>query len=393
MKLIKIIFLKEWLEAIRDRRTLLIMFVVPLLFYPLAFGLMGYLSTKHEVEMQERTLRLGVTDASLLELGLGGEGVVVMNLGGDDFVGMLNRAEADVIIERVDPARRNERDSTPTVVDGDYELRLHYLGTVEGESGIVRVEELLERSAERLVEKKMVELGGTEAMTQPIRFERENHAQLREVVGSYAGGLLGYMLVFLGFTGCMATAVDTGAGEKERGTLEAMLVTPMHRGALLVGKLFYVLSSGLFSVISSVLGLVLLAAVGVAGSNIALGIGLPEVVILVSILTLLALIFAASILLGISLISSSPKQAQAVISPLFLLVSLALIFSILPGTEFSGTIRWVPLLSVALAIREAILGSLTLVEILGIAVLHLSIVTVWLVWIQSQLRKEGNLLG
>ena len=66
-----------------------------------------------------------------------------------------------------------------------------------------------------------------EAMLEPVKLQKVSTAENREDLGEKLGGWIAYLLVPLCFMGCSYPAIDIGAGEKERGTLETLLICPI----------------------------------------------------------------------------------------------------------------------------------------------------------------------
>src|SRR5207237_6497661 len=91
----------------------------------------------------------------------------------------------------------------------------------------------------------------------PFEVKQENVAPPEKVSGAALGGLLGYMVILLSMTGAIYPAIDLTAGEKERGTMETILSSPLSRVDLVLGKFFLVLSSSLSTAIVSIISMVL----------------------------------------------------------------------------------------------------------------------------------------
>ena len=73
-----------------------------------------------------------------------------------------------------------------------------------------------------------------DALLQPVKLEKVNTAESRENLGEKLGGWIAYLLVPLCFMGCSYPAIDIAAGEKERGTLETLLICPISRSSLVL---------------------------------------------------------------------------------------------------------------------------------------------------------------
>src|SRR5207245_2365450 len=85
--------------------------------------------------------------------------------------------------------------------------------------------------------------------------EQRNVAPPEKVGGSLFGGLIGYMVILLCMTGAMYPAIDLTAGEKERGTMETILCSPVERTHLVLGKFLMVLTASLASAVLSVISM------------------------------------------------------------------------------------------------------------------------------------------
>ena len=83
----------------------------------------------------------------------------------------------------------------------------------------------------------------------------ENVAPPEKVGGNIVGGMIPYIFILLCFTGAMYPAMDLTAGEKERGTLETILCSPVARTDLVLGKFLVVLAASLGTVVISLLSM------------------------------------------------------------------------------------------------------------------------------------------
>src|SRR5207253_10572267 len=76
----------------------------------------------------------------------------------------------------------------------------------------------------------------------PFEVKEQNTAPPKKVAANLLGGLIPYLVIFLSFVGCMAPALDVTVGEKERGTMETILASPIGRTELVLGKFFVVVT-------------------------------------------------------------------------------------------------------------------------------------------------------
>ncbi|PNY82482.1 ABC transporter permease [Deinococcus koreensis] len=177
------------------------------------------------------------------------------------------------------------------------------------------------------------------------------------------------MLQFI-LSGAMATAVDATAGEKERGTLESLLVSPVRRSEVVAGKLLATtltaLTSASFSVLGFVLSGLLVARLttGRSGpsSDITQALGGQLTLTLGGTLALLGLALSAALLISALLIAvgiyaRSFKEAQTYIAPLSLAIVLpAVMLQFSDFLSLSAGIYLVPLFGAMLSILELVRG-------------------------------------
>lgn len=167
----------------------------------------------------------------------------------------------------------------------------------------------------------------------------------KDVTGQIFAMLLPMLLMTFMFTGCAAVAPESIAGEKERGTIATLLVTPMKRSSLALGKIISLSSiailSGLSSFIGTMLSLPNLMGSAKSGMN-------ASVYVLSDYLLLLGIIFT-TVLVMVSLISiisafaRSIKEASTAVSPLMVVVMLISLTPMFGGGEKSLGIFFIPL--------------------------------------------------
>ena len=167
----------------------------------------------------------------------------------------------------------------------------------------------------------------------------------KDVTGQIFAMLLPMLLMTFMFTGCSAVAPESIAGEKERGTIATLLVTPMKRSSLALGKIISLSSiailSGLSSFIGTMLSLPNLMGSAQSGMN-------ASVYVLSDYLLLLGIIFT-TVLVMVSLISiisafaRSIKEASTAVSPLMVVVMLVSLTPMFGSSEKSLGIFFIPL--------------------------------------------------
>ncbi len=168
------------------------------------------------------------------------------------------------------------------------------------------------------------------------------------------------ILLMLLFSGCMAVAPESIAGEKERGTIATLLVTPVKRGYVAVGKIAALSVMALLSGLSSCIGM-MLALPRLAGSGSGLTISMLTVgdyaallgVVLSTVLVLIALIAI------ISAYAKSVKEASGLVVPVMLITMLCGVFSMFVTGVANIGLFFIPIFNSALIISSIISGTMT----------------------------------
>ena len=159
-------------------------------------------------------------------------------------------------------------------------------------------------------------------------------ATKEDTVGQIFATLLPMLLIMLLFSGCMATAPESIAGEKERGTIATLLVTPINRSQLALGKVLSLSILGLLSGISSFIGVMLslpkMMAADAADLDISAAVYGVKDYILLLVVILVTVLLIVSMLSVVSAFAKSVKEAGTYISPLMIIsmvASLSVMFS------------------------------------------------------------------
>jgi sodium transport system permease protein len=198
----------------------------------------------------------------------------------------------------------------------------------------------------------------------PFTIESHNIASRKEMGGMVIGSFLPYVIILMSLTGAMYPAIDLTAGEKERGTLETLLVAGVDRIDIVIGKFLTVFTTSVVTVTlticsMAVSGYVALKQVPEFGQAVDLSLGLFEVMIMILAMIPLAAIFS-SLLMTLSLFAKSYREAQTYISPLMFIVIIPAMSSLMPDTEASQTMAFIPIANVSIMLKDGLSGSFDL---------------------------------
>jgi len=362
MKLVTIIFKKELKDMLRDRRTLFFMVVMPFLVIFLIFNLSMRLGMDMEKRAQEKELRVAVfSSAPLPNL------LRILQSGGKvKIVSGVTRTEIDPAVNggRIDFAISFPDDFSEAIDgEGSSEVGVYYkASTSENEQALSRIHKVLEEYGKKLLGLRLEKKGLSVAFVEPLRIDDRDVSSVREKIGQRLGGMFPYFFVIFCFLGAMAPAIDLAAGEKERGTMETLLVSPATRLQIVLGKFLVVTASGIFTAASSVLWLYLIFRQSRAIPPEILN-GILKVIEWKSLLLLFSMIiplcaFFAAILLSVSVFAKSYKEAQSIIAPLNIMIIIPVLIGIFPGIKLNALTAMIPILNISLATKEIIAGTI-----------------------------------
>ena len=368
-----LVFVKELKELLRDRKTLFFMIALPILIFPMIFGGMMYISGKAIEEAQSKVLNYAVVGAQYApviaqELEKTEEFKRVEFAVSPPYKTLIDNSEVDFVLEIP------EDYSTDVLVNGGAVIKL-YLNDAGMNFVGKRVAEITSAESDRLQQQVFASLGLDEtqqkALLKPITLEKVNTADTRENWGQAIGGLVGYMIFLLCLQGAMAPAADLGAGEKERGTLETLLISPIERHHLVLGKFLTIGFAGVVTALLTVTSMAIWGIIVSQGMAIEMvvefmaAISAIDFVLMFFMLIPVVAIFA-SVLLSMSIYAKSFKEAQSYMGSLIVLVIVPSMLPMLPGIELKGVWAWVPLTNVSLAIKELIKGTMDYFQLIAI---------------------------
>jgi sodium transport system permease protein len=348
------VFRKELRDMFRDKRVRSSAFIVPIFLIVAIIGLFGFvfqsLSTPesrrvHVVETQNEQARevLAATKFTIVPVATLQEGIR-----------MIEQGRARVVIEV------EEAPHAPG------QLILHGYFDPKQQVGQITfsvLEQAFALANKEALRQYLLAQGIPESVQEPVKLER-HEVQVGEEggAGEFVLGMLPYFIVVWAFYGGFGIVSDLVAGEKEKSTLETLLITPVHRSQIVLGKFFALCVVCLLSALSSVVGLALVAVLPLPGADQMLqdGLGLtPTSFAIILLLLLPAVAFFASLLLAISTYAKNPREAQTHLGVVSVAVIMPAVFSQVIGFTDLAAARWinlVPVLNTAMNIRAAMLG-------------------------------------
>ena len=386
---VRIIYFKEMRDILRDRRTLFVMIILPILLYPLLMIGVLQLSVLQVKKLREEEAKVALIGHAVpLELrGILDSAQTIQLMQPTDWKEALDKGDLHAAVEIPLGFGDSIFANRPTF------LTIYYNAAKErSEEARTKLERVLLHYQEATVAKRFEALSADTSLLRPFTTHLENVATTEEMSGFVLGKFLGYILIIMAMMGAFYPAIDLTAGEKERGTLETLLVSPAHRSEIVYGKFFAIFS---VSIITTLLN------IGSMGATFSWGMqfmeaGLPfggfgvtplALVSLALILLPLAVFFSA-ICMAVATSARSYKEGQNLLTPLYMAVILPAVVSVLPGVEISPMLSLVPVVNVSLLTKEFLVGHYPLVETLLTFSSSCLIAVLALSWATSQFHRE-----
>ncbi|MFP4458996.1 MAG: ABC transporter permease subunit/CPBP intramembrane protease [Candidatus Zixiibacteriota bacterium] len=388
----RIILGKEIRELLRNKRTLFIVFVLPVLLYPLM--IIGF-------------SQLMITQMNKIE-----QKTFVMALEGD-APGLNDRFEADSQLVVI-PYHST---SDSSLMQGDLEaivkipdhfitildstaiadIDIFYDGSSEkSQAAQDRIEDIVYDYRDSIVSSRLDSMELAEGFIRPVNPNTVNKASAKKMGGFVFGRMLAFILVAMVITGAYNGAVDMFAGERERGTMETLLVSPADRIEIVLGKYLTVL---IITVLVAILNLSVMAltlSMGLGAMNIGgqfpieFSISLQNVLVFFATLLPMAALFSAVFLL-ISAFARNYKEAQSFLTPVFLIAYFPAMITMLPGFEPSIASSFIPVLNVALLFKKMLVSSIPVTEVL-ITIFSTTAYAIAAIWFTTRLLLREDIL-
>lgn len=407
---INTIWRKELIDTLRDRRTVVAMVLVPMVLYPaLILGsLQGFEVQRSQMLREEYFVGVQNEEArAWLRRLIDTDAVRQSPAASGPAEALIEQSKADPSPPAPGGRRRTETVRAgvrqkppeyklfvvPDVPQGVVDGRLHVGVLLDGppptpegrgstavqlvfdeseirsEIASAGLQGILERAANRMVLDRLRTVDLAPQFIQPITLSDRNVASAERMAGSALGQIVPLILIMMTITGAIYPAIDLTAGERERGTLETLMVAPVPTFELITGKFIVVTAIGMLSAVLNLVsigGTVYLGGLGellTQGQNFVFPLSaLPWILIL---LLPLAVMFSA-MLLAVCSFARSFKEAQNYVVPVMIAAMIPGVVGVLPGTRLEGPIMVMPVANIVVLTRDLFMGRFDLHAILWV---------------------------
>ncbi|WP_031496511.1 ABC transporter permease [Bryobacter aggregatus] len=348
------VYRKELTELLRDRRTLISMVLLPMVVFPLLFGVVGRFMGEAEKKAATEATTVAIVAGSIPEVFL----APIAKSG-------LQRVEVPDVASAV----ANKTAATGLSVSADQKSLTIYAEGTRQASGMAadKLRSALSEYRDSLVVEKLREVKLDASVLTPFTVKRENVASERKMGGFMLGSILGYVVILLMFSGGMYPAIDMTAGEKERKTIETLLASPARRTDIVLAKILACVTATYLTAVLTTTSLFLSLKRGggtMKGMEKMVG-NVPTDVSTIGLvlLTLLPVaVMAGALMISIALRARSFKEAQSYLTPLIMLAIFPSLLGGLPGMELSPALSLVPIFNASQLLKSILQGDVPLVS-------------------------------
>jgi sodium transport system permease protein len=344
---LSIVFRKELREIVRDRRTLIAIGLAALAT-PVVLGIISQVATK--------------TATQTYTVGYSGEIPVGLDV-------LLTAT--GLKLERVaDPAAAAKQQVDLGAIFQSTQIDEYYDPTRQGaQIADTRLQTVLGRYEAAKAATALQERGVDPGVLHPLPVKVHPLSLPAKAVGNaFLSFFLPYILITMVLTGGLSAALDSSAGERERKTLESLLLTPAPRSRILLGKILAITVISLIAAIAAI-GSMLLALTRIAlpgGEGSSIGLTPLAATVMVWLAILLAGTFS-SLTLALGTLAKNFRQGQAYATPLyFITIFPASIILFIPDFNPNLAYYLIPIFNAVLVLRDAIVHNSVAWPALGV---------------------------
>jgi sodium transport system permease protein len=362
---------KEILSTLRDTRAIVSNLLIPLLLLPvIMLGLPFLLGGLFQREA-----------TTVTPLGIAG-----LEHAPAELVALIEAQNA--VLESVDDPEAAVRDDTfpaaiaipaglaEALAAGESASVTVYrkVGNLRSELNAGKLESAVAGYRQQVVAERLAAAGVDPSVLEPLRVQTRDASTEAERSSGQLAWLIPFFIAIWTLTGGQMAAIDATAGEKERGTLEVLLVAPVRRAEVVVGKFLATTLFGLWAAVMAIVGFVVgglllrgafLPGLGAGAAEMVSVMGgqlsvTPTMVVLLVVSAVLLASLISALLISVTLFARSFKEAQSYVAPLsFLLILPAISLQFRDLIGGGDALYWVPMLNAMVLMDDVVKGAAT----------------------------------
>lgn len=347
------LFKRELTDILRDKKTLFMMLVVPIVIYPLLIIGMTFLMSSVMNSQAEKTYLVAFDEEDELAAKIAD----IIENNPDKLSYKLE------IVQKSDCKKALEAGDIDIYVSkaSDGRISLCYLSAKDrSNTALDALTDAFEIYREELQKERIDEAGlDADYLLNPIHYEGEDLSSTEESVGNMIGSIIPFFIVTMILLGALYPSIDVTAGEKERGTLETLLTLPITNFEMIMSKFLAVSCIACASAILNVFSMGGAMAFLVSSSmSLAEDINLKihyETFIPGILFTLVVMVFFALLVTAVCMctcvFAKNFKEANNYVTPVMLIFMFGSYAAMIPDLELTAQTAAIPIVNVALLVE------------------------------------------
>lgn len=402
IKQVLTVWKKEVKDTVRDRRTLMSMLILPIVLMPALIVGVSKFTLYQTSQANKQTSKIAFANPK----------------NAPEFVSFMERQDkiSVVNVEDLQTAVKNKK------IDAGIEIPSNFNSFLTAQKPVtLNVLHNTTNTADSTVLSRLtsdIALFNNSLLAERFRNEKINPSILvgvsisptdvateQERGGFFLGFIIPLFIVMWSIIGGQYTAIDVSAGEKERKTLESLLMTPISRLSLVAGKFLAVSTASLISVVASLSSLYFAVKYSGLTSTVGLNTGSarsalgnlnlsldPQALVLILIVSILLVLMFSALILSLGIFAKSYREAQSYISPAYIVVILPIVLvNSIPSFSPSNWFFAIPAINAVLLFKELLIGTYDLAHI-GISIASLIVFSILAIFVATIIYSKENIL-
>ena len=365
----KTIYKKELARIFKDKKMIFSVFLLPVLIMVGIMALVGNLATRQVEDIENhRSIVYMINEpdsfSAFLEAADLNMEVNTIKTDGEreNVMDLLRNGDADLLIEF--PENFDSMIQEYQTGDEVPQIKTYYNPSEDYSSSAYELisNQTLEAYRQTLLSQRVADMNGLQIFT----VNSDNKDMIvqddQKASGKALGMMLPYFITILLFAGAMGIGTDMIAGEKERGTMASLLVTPVKRKSIVLGKVFALMT---ISGISSVIYIVVMGATfpKILGGDSGLDIEItPEQIVMIGILLVAIAFLYSAIVILISVFERDLKETSTYITPAYMVVLVIGMMTMFTTSEAGMKDYLIPFYNTALALKGILTSEVTMAQ-------------------------------
>ena len=393
-KIVRTIFKKEIIDIIRDKKTLFMGIVLPLILYPLLMIIMTQIMTISMNSIENDDINIAFEKYPSKELI-----TLIKNYDSDGAINIVKSKNYKKDLEKgnidayVDIKEKNKIEN--------YKI---YINSSKENSSTVnsKLEDIFNTYKEKKVKDKIEQLQlNVEETLEPVVYSTIDLAKTEEVAGLLLGQILPLILIMGVLLGAIYPAIDSMAGEKERGTLETLFTLPISNLELVMGKYMAVslcaIVTAILNVVSILMTLIYILSTGnISGQLLSNNFNISALSGPLFITLICICLFAmvvSTVSMCVCSLAKSFKDAQNYITPVMFLVLIPSYASMIPNLNLDRTTSIIPVVNISLLIKSVLSNNANLSLIALVFISNFAFVILSVILLSKLFNSEEILFG